>query len=190
MNCNHRLFSGEFGRQGLEELDGILYQLDRDRLLQVRNLIDDYTAKKVKKVSRIQLVEIPAHCLRAGDIIFDLHKKNLSKIQYVSHYDSTWSKAAPNTVCISYGEDYDCDNLDIHGTAIIAIDLDKYVDLHCMNPELDEINTMNSRRNELYEFMENLAVDDKQYQEMKIQLDSYFGNYPIPKSNSQKEEES
>lgn len=178
MSCN-RVFSGEFGRRGLEELDGILYQLDHNQLIKVRNLIDDYTKEKVKKVSKIQLMDIPAYCLRAGDIIFDLQKKTLSKVQYVSHYDARWDDNKPNTIMISYGEDYDCDNVEIHSTVTIAIDLEKYVDLKCTNLELSEIDTMYSRRNELYTFISDIISDENQKKLVKNQLDIYFGKYPI-----------
>lgn len=108
------IFSNPFGGiKGLEEFDFLLCQLPRETKLKVRKMIQDHVKNKIKEVIRTQFIEIPANCLQKGDIILDLKKKYIQRIQYVNSYDATYSGKRHNTICICYGEDYDCDNVDI-----------------------------------------------------------------------------
>jgi hypothetical protein len=137
------IFSNHFGCiNGLEEFDILLCQLPRETKLKVRNMIQDHILKKIKEVSRTQFIDIPASCLKRGDIILDLKQKYIQRVHYVSHYDATHRLADginDNTIMICYGDNYDCDNVGIESTVTILIDTADYIERKCMNDEVDEI---------------------------------------------------
>ncbi len=146
------IFSNQFGGiRGLEEFDILLYQLPRETKLKVRNMIQEHVLKKIKEVSRTQFIDIPASCLKRGDIILDLKQKYIQRVHYVSHYDATATYAngiKDNTIMICYGDNYDCDNVDIESIVIILIDTADYIERKCMNDEAnDEIGEFDFENN-------------------------------------------
>lgn len=132
-----KIFSNQFGGiKELSEFDNLLCSVPRETKLKIRQMIQDHVKNQIKKVSRTQFIDIPANCLKSGDIIFDLKNKYIQRIQYVSSYDATYSGKFDNTICICYGEDYDCDNVGIDSTVTILIDTADYVDRKCMNDDI------------------------------------------------------
>lgn len=123
---------------GLEELDNILEFANIDTKLKVRNIIDNYVDDKLKKLSRTQLIDIPAHCLVQGDIIFDLQRKYIQRVEYVSPYDATSNNGRHNTIMICYGENYDCDNVAYYSTVTILVDISDYAIREVENPKEEE----------------------------------------------------
>lgn len=137
----NEIFGDHFsGIRDLAELDTLLCSVPRETKLKIRNMIKDHVKNKIKEVSRTQFIDIPANCLKSGDIILDLKKKYIQRIHYVSHYDSTMTHAdgiKDNTIMISYGDNYDCDNVSINSTVTILVDTADYVDRKCMNDKED-----------------------------------------------------
>ena len=128
------IFGNYFGGiPELKEFDSLLCSIPRETKLKIRQMIKDHVKNQIKKVSRTQFIDIPANCLKSGDIIFDLKKKYIQRIQYVSPYDATHSGKSDNTICICYGDDYDCDNVGINSDVTILIDTADYVDRKCIN---------------------------------------------------------
>jgi hypothetical protein len=133
------MFSNYFGGiKDLAEFDILLYSVPRETKLKIRNMIQEHVKSKIKEVSRTQFIDIPATCLKRGDIILDLQKKHIQRVEYVSHYDATYSGKSNNTICISYGENYDCDNISIDSDVTILIDTADYVERKCINDDVDE----------------------------------------------------
>lgn len=146
------IFGNSFGEiKELAEFDILLCCIPRETKLKIRQMIQDLVKNKIKEVSRTQFIEIPANCLKGGDIIFDLKKKYIQRIQYVSPYDATHSGKSDNTICICYGDDYDCDNVGINSEVTILIDTADYVDRKCMN---------DNKNNESHEFNEEMEMEE------------------------------
>lgn len=128
------IFGNYFGGiPELKEFDSLLCSVPRETKLKLRNMIQDHIKNQIKKASRTQLIDIPADCLKKGDIIFDLKQKYIQRVEYVNSYDATHSNKRHNTICICYGENYDCDNVSIDSTVMILIDTANYVDRKCIN---------------------------------------------------------
>lgn len=128
------IFGNYFGGiPELKEFDSLLCSVPRETKLKLRNMIQDHIKNQIKKASRTQLIDIPADCLKSGDIIFDLKQKYIQRVEYVNSYDATHSNKRHNTICICYGENYDCDNVSIDSTVMILIDTANYVDRKCIN---------------------------------------------------------
>ena len=100
-----------------------------------KEIIDDIKSLvelEQKAVKNLQLLEVKAWHLLAGDIIFDLHKKTLHKVNYCEYRINCQFNIEKDNkeILVDYGNDEPCDYFAENSELYILVDIAEVASIH------------------------------------------------------------
>jgi len=131
------------------KLDRTVSVLNDDLQYRIKKDVRDLVELEIKRVKKLQLIEVQACQLRVNDIVFDPNKKTLHKISYVEKRTQCQFNIPKdnNEILVMYDEDDPTDYFDYFAELYIMVDIGEIV--HINKRTIDGILTEEEMMSEL-----------------------------------------